>query len=431
MTRRPIRLALLLALGACTEQATAPGVCPDYCPGGQISVVDTIFADMIVRDSAFSGYREASQGAGLGVADVPGMIDSRAIFQLNGSVPPRVTNRPAPDTSTVPITIDSARLRFNIIRRDTASKNLWVKVYRLPLGLDSTTTFGQVVPAFTDSIVDSVNVSALLASPEITDTVTLRIWGDTIQTDSAGHVVQVGADSTLILFFHFDTTQARYVAADSGRVAYGVRVAADTLASIGLGSVESDRSATLKWFYTYPDTNAAPVQVTAERAATFDTFVFSPSTPPIDSNLAVGGAPAARSLLRVAIPEILRDSADVVRATLILVPVGPVAGAASDSFTIVAEPVVADLGAKSPLSTSSSFFSAKTIHLNVADTVRMEMTDLIRAWALDTAATTAFMLLQTAEAATYAQIRFYSTRTPAFRPALHITYVRRYAFGTP
>jgi len=431
VTRRPIRLALLLALGACTEQATAPGVCPDYCPGGQISVVDTIFADMIVRDSAFSGYREASQGAGLGVADVPGMIDSRAIFQLNGSVPPRVTNRPAPDTSTVPITIDSARLRFNIIRRDTASKNLWVKVYRLPLGLDSTTTFGQVVPAFTDSIVDSVNVSALLASPEITDTVTLRIWGDTIQTDSAGHVVQVGADSTLILFFHFDTTQARYVAADSGRVAYGVRVAADTLASIGLGSVESDRSATLKWFYTYPDTNAAPVQVTAERAATFDTFVFSPSTPPIDSNLAVGGAPAARSLLRVAIPEILRDSADVVRATLILVPVGPVAGAASDSFTIVAEPVVADLGAKSPLSTSSSFFSAKTIHLNVADTVRMEMTDLIRAWALDTAATTAFMLLQTAEAATYAQIRFYSTRTPAFRPALHITYVRRYAFGTP
>jgi hypothetical protein len=423
-------LALLLALGGCTEQATAPGVCPDYCPGGQISVVDTIFADMIVRDSAYSGYHEAFQGQGLAVTDVPGM-DSRAIFLVNGSVPPRVTNRPSPDTSTVPITVDSARLRLNIIRRDTASKNLWIKIYRLPLGLDSTTTFGQVVPAFTDSIVDSVNVSALLASPEITDTVTLRIWGDTIQTDSAGHVVQVAADSTLILYFDFDTTQARYVATDSGRVAYGVRVAADTLASIGLGSVESDRGATVKWFYTYPDTNAAPVQATAERAPTFDSFVFSPPTPPIDSNLAIGGAPAARSLLRVAFPEVLRDSADVVRATLILVPVGPVAGAASDSFTIIAQPVIADLGAKSPLSTTAGFFSTKTIHLNVADTVRMELTDLIRAWALDTTATTAFMILQTAEAATYAQVRFYSTRTPAFRPALHVTYVRRYAFGTP
>jgi len=431
VTRRPIRLALLLALGGCTEQATAPGVCPDYCPGGQIAVVDTIFTDMIVRDSAFSGYHEAFQGQGLAVADVPGLIDSRAIVQLNGAVPPRVTNRPSPDTTTVPITIDSARLQLNIIRRDTATTNLWIKIYRLPLGLDSTTTFGQMIPAFTDSIVDSVNVSALLASPEITDTATVRIWGDTIQTDSAGHVVQVAADSTLILFFHFDTTQARYIASDSGTVAYGVRVAADTLASVALGSLESQRFVTLKWFYTYPDTNAAPVQATAERAPTFDSFVFTPPTPPIDSSLAVGGAPAARSLLRVKIPEVLRDSADVVRATLILVPVGPVAGAASDSFTIIAQPVVTDLGAKSPLSTTAGFFSTKTIHMNVADTVRMELTDLIRAWALDTTATTAFMLSQTAEAATYAQVRFYSTRTPAFRPALHVTYVRRYAFGNP
>ena len=432
MTRRLTRLALLLALGACSEQATAPGVCPEYCPGGQIAVVDTIFTDMIERDSAFSGYLEASQGRALAVADVPGMVDSRAIFRLNGAVPPRVTNRPAPDTTTVPITVDSARLDLNIIRRDTATKNLWIKVYRMPLDLDSTTTFGQLVPAFTDSIVDSVNVSMLLAGPKIYDTVTLRIWGDTIRTDSAGHVLQVSrVDSSLILHFDFDTTQARYVAADSGTIAYGVRVSADTLASIGLGSSEVDRSANVKWFYTYPDTSAAPVQGTAQRAATFDSFVFTPPPAPADSNLAVGGAPAARSLLRVAIPPILRDSADVVRATLILVPVGPVPGAVGDSFTVIAQPVNTDLGAKSPLSLNTTFYGFKTIHLNVADTVRMELTDLIRAWALDTTATTALMLLQSAEASTYTQIRFYSTRTPAFRPTLHVTYVRRYAFGTP
>jgi hypothetical protein len=420
-------LVLLLALGACTEDATAPGVCPDYCPGGQIAVVDTIFTDMIGRDSAFSGYLEAHQGRGLAVTDVPGQVDSRAIFRMAGQVPPRVTNRPSPDTTTVPITVDSARLRLNIVRRDTATKNLWIKLYRLPLDIDSATTFAQLVPPFTDSIVDSVNLSALLARPEIVDTAT----GDTIQTDSAGHVLQVGSDSTLILFFHFDTTQARYVATDSGKVAYGVRVSADTLASIALGSNESGRSAVLTWFYTYPDTNAAPVQDSRQRPPSFDSFVFTPPTPPVDSNLAVGGAPAARSLLRFTIPEILRDSADVVRATLILVPVGPVPGAAGDSFTVVAQPVVADLSAKSPLSTNSLFYGVKTIHLNVADTIRMELTDLIRTWALDTTAATAVMLLQTAEASSYAQIRFYSTRTPAFRPALHITYVKRYAFGTP
>jgi hypothetical protein len=425
-------LVLLLALGACTEDATAPGVCPDYCPGGQITVVDTIFTDMIGRDSAFSGYLEAHQGRGLAVTDVPGQVDSRAIYRMNGAVPPRVTNRPSPDTTTVPITVDSARLSINVVRRDTATKNLWIKVYRLSLDIDSTTTFAQLVPPFTDSIVDSVNLSALLASAKIFDTVTLRIWGDTIRTDSAGHVLLVGrADSTLLLHIHLDTTQARYVAADSGKVAYGVRVSADTLASVALGSNESGRGALLKWFYTYPDSNAAPVQDSTQRGPGFDSFVFAPPTLPIDSNLAVGGAPAARSLLRFTIPEILRDSADVVRATLILVPVGPVPGAAGDSFTVVAQPVVADLSAKSPLSTNTAFYGVKTIHTNVADTIRMELTDLIRAWALDTTAATAVMLLQTAEASSYAQIRFYSTRTPAFRPALHITYVKRYAFGTP
>jgi hypothetical protein len=173
------------------------------------------------------------------------------------------------------------------------------------------------------------------------------------------------------------------------------------------------------------------VHTTAQRGAFFDSFVFTPPTPALDSNLAVGGVPAARSLLRVAIPGLLRDSADVVRATLILVPVGPVPGASGDSFTVVARPVLADLGGKSPLSSNAAFFSLQTVHLNDADTVRIDMTNLIRTWTLDTTATTAFVLGQLPEAAAYTQLRFYSTRTPAFRPALHVTYVRRFAFGAP
>ena len=424
------RLALLLALGACTEQVTAPGVCPDFCPGGQIGVVDTIFTDMIERDSAFTGYVEAYQGAALPVTDVAGVVDSRAIFRINAMFT-RVTTRPS-DTTTVPIAIDSARLRLNIVHRDTNTANLWIKLYRLPIDIDSTTTFAQLVPSFTDSIVDSVNVSALLAAPEIYDTATLRIWGDTIQTDSAGHVLQVASDSTLLLFVHLDTTQARFVVADSGKVAYGVRVSADSLASIALGSNESpDRGASVVWFFTHPDSNAAPVQATAQRGSLFDSFVLTPPTPPLDSSLAVGGAPAARSLVRVAIPRLLRDSGDVVRATLILVPAGSVPGAAGDSFTVVARPVVADIGAKSPLSTNSAFFGGQTVRLNVADTVRIDVTKLIRAWAQDTSVATALVLGQRLEASSYTQIRFYSTRAPAFRPALHITYVRRYAFGAP
>ena len=426
MTRRSIRLALLLALGACTEQTTAPGVCPDFCPGGQISVGDTIFTDVIHRDSAFSGYVEAFQGEALPVTDLPGVIDSRAIFRMNAMFT-RVTNK-ANDTTTYPITVDSARLRFDIVHRDTNATNLWVKLYRLPIDIDTTTTFAQLVPSFTDSVVDSVNLSALLSEPLIFDTATLRIWGDTIQTDSAGHILQVGNDSTLTLFIDLDTTQARFVEADSGKVAFGVRVAGDSLASIALGSIDGGRAARIQWFFTYPDTAAAPKDSSALRAALFDSFVLNPPTPPLDSNLAVGGVPSARSLLRFTIPEVLRDSADVVRATLILVPVGPVPGAAGDSFQVVAHPVLADLSAKSPL---GSFIAKHVMHVNDADTVRMEVTDLVRSWAQDTSAATALMLGQVPEASSYSQIRFYSTRAPAFRPALHVTYVRRYVFGSP
>jgi hypothetical protein len=425
---RLTRFALLLALTACTEHATAPGVCPDFCPGGQIGVVDTIFTDMIERDTAFSGYVEATGGEVMVVADVPGAVDSRAIFRMN-AMPTSIVIH---DSTTSPIIVDSARLQIEILHRDTNATNLWIKLYRLPLDIDTTTTFAQVIPAFTDSIVDSVSLNTLLSAPLINDTATVRIWTVPIRTDSAGHILRViGPDSTLFLDTYLDTAQARFVAADSGRVAFGVRVSPDSANTIALGTSDIGRGARLTWFYNYLDSTATVKYDSLSRGPIFDSFVFNPPTPPIDSNLAIGGVPAARSLLRVKIPRLLRDSADVVRATLIMVPVGPVPGAPADSFTILARPVIADLGAKSPLSTNSPFFGTKVIHLNVADTLRMELTDLVRSWALDSTLASALMLGQAPEGASYAQIRFYSTRSPAFQPTLHITFVRRYAFGVP
>lgn len=443
-------LLLFLLLGACTEQATAPGVCPDFCPGGSIDVKDTIFTDIIERDSSFRGYRRADQAEMMALADLPGM-DSRGIFLLN-SMFTRVTPIAGDTVTTVPISVDSARLRLMIVRRDTNTANLRLKLYRLPLTIDSSTTFAQVDPDFAGPVIDSVNVSDLLTRPAIGDTATLRIWGDSIRTDSAGHTLQiVASDSSLIVYFDMDTTQAPFVVADSGKLAWGVRVSADSLASVSLGANDIfDSDALIQWFYHYsiPDTLPAPDSVvhnSASRQTIFDSFVFDPPNPPLDDNLAVGGAPSARSLLRVAVPAFLHDSIDVVRATLILVPVAPVQGARGDSFAVLARPILTDLGAKSLISGSVGFFGRTTIRTGSADTVRVELTDLVRSWALDTSLTTAFMLSwevdtaattlylsgQVPDAASYTEIRFYSSRTPAFRPGLHVTYVKRFPFGAP
>jgi hypothetical protein len=436
VTRRLAYLFLLVA-AACTEQSTAPGNCPNFCPGGTIDVHDTIFTSIIERDSSFRGYVPGFHSQGMPVADVPGSVESRAIVATDTMI-----RRVAPkvgDTTTVPIGVDSTRVRFVIVRRPKNTTNVRLRLYALPLTVDSTSDFASLDPSFSAPAVDSMNVSALLALPAIGDTQTVRLWGDSIRTDSAGHVLQINAtDSSLIVFFTLDTLQAPFSVPDTGRLAFGVRVAADSLASITLGTTETaGNGPVVRFFYHYtvPDTVSATPDSVAYSNRTvgtrFDGFVFNPATAPSDSNLAVGGVPSARSLLRVAMPKFLHDSIDVVRATLILVPVNAVPGAVSDSFQVLSRALLTDLGAKSPINSNSALFANTVIHIGSSDTVRVELTNLVRAWSLDTTLVTSFMLVQAPEAATYTEIRFYSSRAPAFRPALQVTYVKRFRFGEP
>ena len=64
-------LMFAVAAGACTEQATAPGDCPNFCPGGEILIKDTIFTDVVQRDSSFSGYVKTYQATSAAAASLP------------------------------------------------------------------------------------------------------------------------------------------------------------------------------------------------------------------------------------------------------------------------------------------------------------------------------------------------------------------------
>jgi len=438
VTRRWIWPALLAA-AACSEQTTAPGVCPNFCPSGAINIQDTIFTSIVNRDSSYGGFVPNYSAEGMGVTDLPGIIDSRAFVTFD-TMSRRVRAK-AGDTTTVPITVDSIRVRMTILRRPTHEPNLRLKLYRLPTSVDTTSDFASLAPYFTSPVLDSMNVSTLLALPAKGDTQTVRLWGDSIRVDSAGNVLQINrTDSTLTVYFLLDTLQTPLVEADTGRVAYGIRVGADSFPSVTLATSETSSPPQIRWFYHYlgPDTVATKTDTITLHAnrivgPRFDSFVFSPPTPPLDSNLAVGGVPSVRSLLRIALPTFLRDTTrvDVVRATLILVPESAVPGVPSDSFRILARPVLADLGGKSPLGTTSTLFGSTYIHINSPDTVRIELTAMVRAWAVDTSMTTAFILGAVPEATSYQQIRFYSTRAPALRPSLQVTYVHRFQFGVP
>jgi hypothetical protein len=435
---RQLVVLSLLAAAACTEQVTAPGSCPNFCPTDSIAIRDTIFTTIIERDSSFRGYVPAYSGEAMTVADLPGIVDSRGFFVLSKAAT-RVQVKTG-DTTTTPIIPDSVRFRLSIMRRDTLVTNLRLRLYHVPITSDSTSTFASLDAAFNGPVVDSVNVSAVLASPVYIDTVTAdslerRLYGDTTYRDGAGHILALRDSGRIVdVYFHFDTLQAPVVEADSGQLGYGVRVAGDSPTSIAIGSTEGGRPPALQRFFhhTIPDTvSTQPDSVVSgsqTQSPVFDSFVFDPPSPALDTNLTVGGVPSARALLRVAMPAFLHDSIDVVRATLLLVPVNAVQGVPADSFRVVARNIVTDLGGKSPL---GALTDTAVVHIGSSDTVTIELTDIVRAWSLDTTLTTAFILGQVPEASSYTEIRFYSSRAPAFRPGLHVTYVKRFRFGEP
>ena len=108
-------------------------------------------------------------------------------------------------------------------------------------------------------------------------------------------------------------------------------------------------TAYVRWL-AHQMTASCPILSTTRSApASFDSFVYDPPAQPIGSLLVVGGVPSARAILRLTLPRLIRDSSRVVRATLEFVPAAPLEGTAADSFVVVAHPVIADFGAKSPL----------------------------------------------------------------------------------
>lgn len=422
MTRAARRVAWALVVaaaagagGACSQDLTAPGQCPDFCLGGQVTVVDTVLPDAVVQDSAFRGYVRPHEAGALLVASLPA-VQSRAWFRMVG-LP---FSYAAGDTTRDSIVaVDSLKLTVFIGLRDTAARNLMVHLHRLPLEVDSTTTFDSLSAAFAGAPIRSINLDSLLAKPGGTDSTT----GDRFGLDtSASHL------DTLVIAL--DSADVPVVSTDSGRLALGIRIAADTLAYAALGARRTGLAPHLVWYLQVDSLAGDTIVPKAQPAVSErDGFVFDPPPPALDSTLTVGGVPSARSLLRFDLPRYLMDSTQILRATLVLTPAVAAQGVPADSFFVVARAVVTDLGAKSPI--SSSVRDSARVHIGSTAALRIEVAPFLRVWASDSTAPRAVMLTQRPEGATFAEIRFHGSGAGAFRPTLEITYSPRFPFGAP
>ncbi len=432
-----------LAALACVQEPTSPAQCPAFCPGGRLTTVESLLATSIQRDSSFQGYVAAHQANILLAVELPGIV-SRPIFETL-PIAVRALIDTGSDTTTGPIVLDSMRLTLTMLRRSAGARNIRLAFYQVPLGIDSTTTLAALAPSFAAAPLRVVNVDSLVTLPAKRDSVT----GDSVlSVDSVRNALTVRLT--------FTAAQIPFSEADSGKLGIGIAVSADSVASVAFESNRLGAGPQTVWFarvdsagvIVKPDSLPHAFPVSQQRGVRFNSFVFD--TPPLtlDSNLTIGGVPSIRALLRIALPRVLRDSSRIIRATLLLVPTGAAPVTTPDSVFVEARRVLTDLGAKSPI-VPDTFVAVSPVFRGIpADTVRIEMTNFFRLWQLDTTAVTAVYLSLLAvdrvdstrltgfelvrfDSRSFDAPRFFSSRSPAFRPAIRLTFVRHLQFGAP
>jgi hypothetical protein len=438
-------LVAAIAVWACTDDLTSPGRCDDFCPNEKITVRDTVLDTAITRDSAYGrpvGYINPHNAPVMIVESLPGVRTSRAIFRFN---PAQALTKLITSTDTAPLLQpDSVFLIIRVLRHEPRATNLTLHIYRMPLAMDSTTTFTD--PAISDSFaaapLRSVNLDTLLAFPArydslLADTVHLdTISGDRVAADSVAGQLQ------FVFALKFDSLAVPFDTTDSARAAFGIRVTADSFASIAVGTSDLGQGPRLVWINRYDSLGTIvhfkqQAQGGTAGANAYDGFVFTPPTTVLDSNLTVGGMPEARSILRLKLPRAIVDSTQIVRATLLLIPSDSVRGVPSDSFELLAHGTALDVGAKSPTLLDPSLPpDSAIVRVGLTDTVRIDVTNLLRRWQIDTLMPRTLILQQGVfisgllyNGAEFAEGRFYSSRAALHRPRLHITYIPRITFS--
>ena len=404
-----VALALVAAMAGCQERLTSPAQCPDLCPG-EVQTLDTILSPTIGRDSTYTGYVNRGNGIALLVSNGFAVSENRAAYRFAA----RNDSVAAPD-SLRPYTVDSVALTVTLVARDTLLNGLKIYLYRIADTVNETATFASVESQLTPtSIIDSIAV------PDSVNTGTLR-------------TVLKGADLAKVAL----------APGGSDVLAIGVAMAADQPSGIRIGSARNGNGATFTSYVTVntSDTTTSVRKQTLARTATFSTYVTQAPLLPDPAFLTLGGDSSSRVLLRFTLPHEVADSATIVRATLELVPRGVIPGLRTDVAVLEGLAVLADLGAKSPVTIDNRFIVADTISPNTSDTIRLDVTRITQLWQAASDRPSAIFLTLLPEAATFMRAEFGSTRSdptitptapePVGAPRLRITYQRPFPFENP
>ena len=392
---------LAAAITGCQERLTAPAECPELCPGGESRVFDTVITPPANSDTSHVGYVTRTTAGALLVSNGLPASEDRAFYRFSArrdSIDVRDTLRS--------YLVDSAQLALNLVARDTLVNGLKLYLYRIDPAVDADETF--------ESIAQQLVPTAIIDSIEVPDS------------------VNAGAIRTVLR--GADLEKVALPAGTGGVLAIGVAMAADQPSGVRIGSVTTGTGATFTSYVTVdvPDTGSLRRQ-SLPQAPALNGFVTESPLVPDGAFLAIGGEPSARALLRFDLPKDIEDSATIVRATLELVPRSAMLGLPSDPAVLQAKALLADLGAKSPVTTEAGFITSDTLVVGSADTVRLDVTSIVRLWQGTSEVPEAVFLslVPQDEGASFTRPVFGSTRSGTGAPRLRLTYLKPFPFENP
>lgn len=386
-------VAVALIATACTEKLSMPADCPALCPGGSAEFRDTVLTATLGLDSSYSGYVSGSSLVSLLLSTGGSYGNSRGVVRFA----PRGDSILIRDTSRT-FTVDSVAVQFTLQKSDSTSTAGVVEFYRLPLSIDSLATVADIDAAMT---------------PE-------RL----VQTFPIGPTFRSGP--MRIFLKGADLAKVAFTAADSTRLALGLRLRADGPSGARVGaSAAGSEGPSMTWYTTANIADTALRRQVFNRLPAVNFSVRTASVGGASGLLAVGGYPVSRSFIRFTLPSALRDSVSIIRATLQLTADAPLFGIPADTATLLARPVLANLGPKSPVATE--LFAGAFLLPGQVD-VSMEIAELVRTWQGRDALPAILRLELGEEGGSFIAPFFRSTRSLSGAPTLRITYRRTFAF---
>lgn len=418
IVRGALGIALLLSLAACSEQVTSSLGCPELCTDQSATLRDTLLTGAVVFDTTLTGFPPLGTTRDLTLITRGDTADVRVVARFD-TLPNRFIPS-APQADSAIAFVDSATLIFvvdtNVVRPTTA---ITIDAY----DVDTTaadTDRDALLPLFRpDRLIGSTTFQPV----QVRDTLRLQL------TDSAVLAkIQANARLRVGLRLRDGSFPALRIAGSAFSPRVRFRVSADSTVA--------------------PDTvtlsSRTPVDdpVAASSLALYAVVAAGVLPPPPQDVLAIGGISGARSYLRFAIPSIVLDSVQVIRASLELTQKPPrFAGGSGDTITVItsavlAGPAVMDVPTEMNFLAPFGAFPVDTLRVVPGQDMlrRFEIVNLVRAWRVVGAekATRALVLSAAFEGTSPGEIDFYSSDAPEpLRPRLRLTYVPRRGFGIP